>query len=69
MEGIELVLKLRAAEHPPKIIAMSGGKRNPASDYLRMAQFLGADATLAKPFTHTELHDTIARVFADLAPV
>ena len=56
MEGLSLLRELRAKKSPLKIIAMSGGGRGSATDYLEMAKMLGAAATLPKPFTHRAAH-------------
>lgn len=49
-EGIETIQELLTLEDRPKIIAMSGGGRVGPVDYLKAAESLGADASLAKPF-------------------
>lgn len=55
MEGLELLMELRKRKPPIKIIAMSGGGRGNAADYLRTAKFMGAAKVLAKPFTNEAL--------------
>jgi CheY-like chemotaxis protein len=58
-DGIEAILALRRrAPHIP-VIAMSGGGRVDANDYLTTARHLGAVATLAKPFSTTDLTTAI----------
>jgi CheY-like chemotaxis protein len=65
-EGIETILEFRRLNSAVKIIAISGGGRmNPAVN-LAMAQKLGANRTLAKPFAPQELLDAIAEVLAEL---
>jgi DNA-binding response OmpR family regulator len=55
-EGIETIVTLRKSRPELPIIAMSGGGRGSASDYLEIAEAVGASATLAKPFaTHVFL--------------
>lgn len=54
-EGLEVLMELRKTQASVKIIAMSGGGRNSAADYLHMAKLLGARTVLAKPFSDTEL--------------
>jgi CheY-like chemotaxis protein len=61
VEGTQLLLQLRAMPTPPRVIAMSGGGRGSTHGYLDVAAFLGAAATLAKPFTKEELLETIER--------
>lgn len=53
-EGIETIIELRRNCPETKIIAMSGGGRVRADDYLMLAKKLGASATIAKPFSGTE---------------
>lgn len=62
MEGLSLLRELRNKTSPPKVIAMSGGGRGSATDYLEMATMLGAAATLAKPFTQQQLTDALKQV-------
>ena len=54
-EGIEPLMELRAKHPAVKIIAFSGGGRMNASACLRMAKMMGADRTLAKPFSSAGL--------------
>ena len=54
-EGIEVLLELRKEQPPVKIIAISGGGRQSATDYLHLATLLGASTVLAKPFSSAEL--------------
>jgi DNA-binding response OmpR family regulator len=55
-EGLEVLIKLRAKQVPPvKIIAISGGGRQKAADYLRLAKLMGAARVLAKPFSNEVL--------------
>jgi CheY-like chemotaxis protein len=54
-EGLEVVIELRTAPNPPKIIAMSGGGRQGLHDYLRLAKHLGASIVLQKPFSSGDL--------------
>jgi CheY-like chemotaxis protein len=51
MEGTELIMKLRKLDPNLKIIAMSGGGRLAATDYLPVARHLGATTVLNKPFS------------------
>lgn len=59
LDGIELLSKLRRMHPKMRIIAISGNPRWGA-DYLKMCKQLGADAALEKPFTITQLTETIA---------
>lgn len=60
-DGIEALMELRRRQPAVPVIAMSGGGRVSATDYLVMAQKLGASATLAKPFSQDELFAAITR--------
>lgn len=54
-EGIEMIHQLRSGPSDVKIIAMSGGGRVSADEYLHVAKLLGADHTLQKPFRMRDL--------------
>jgi CheY-like chemotaxis protein len=58
-EGIETIAEIRRQEPNMRIVAMSGGGRLGPGDYLETARYLGADATLAKPFGRQELIATV----------
>jgi DNA-binding NtrC family response regulator len=62
MEGLELIRSIRKVNPAAKIVAMSGGGRGPAEDYLAMARNFGAIATLEKPFELDRLTKTIDAV-------
>jgi DNA-binding response OmpR family regulator len=49
-DGLEILPELRRKHPAVKIIAMSGGGRINAADFLKIAKMLGADRTLSKPF-------------------
>lgn len=63
-EGIETIRELRRQENGPKIIAISGGDLRGGS-FLEVAQKLGADRTLSKPFRPKELLVDVAKVLAE----
>ena len=52
-EGLAVLLELRKAQPPVKVIAMSG--EGNASDYLDMARLMGAAKVLPKPFRPSAL--------------
>lgn len=54
-EGISVVYDLREKHPDAKIVAVSGGGRLNSKDYLGYAEKLGADRTLAKPFSKSEI--------------
>ena len=49
-EGLETIMEFRSQSPGVKIIAISGGGKLEANDYLNLAQMLGAQKTLSKPF-------------------
>jgi CheY-like chemotaxis protein len=55
MEGIEVILNLRAMLPDLPVIAISGGGRSKRADVLHLAHQLGANTILPKPFTRAEL--------------
>lgn len=54
-EGMELIRELRQEDPALPIIAMSGGNAGFSGSYLAAAGKLGANLTLAKPFTASHL--------------
>jgi CheY-like chemotaxis protein len=62
MEGLELLRRIRKRPNPPRVIAVSGGGRVSAGNYLQLAQHLGADAVLPKPVALDDLVRTIGEV-------
>lgn len=65
MEGIELISNIRRMIPPVKVIAISGGGKIDPDYYLNMADKLGVDASLKKPFTNTALLSVIRGLFPD----
>ncbi len=63
-EGIETIAEIRRRDPDIPIVAMSGGGRLGPGDYLETARFLGADATLAKPFGRQELIAIVEKLLA-----
>lgn len=66
-DGLELVRKIKKMNPAPKIVAMSGGGRIAATDYLNMARVMGVSATIEKPFKPQELVELLRRVFSSVA--
>lgn len=60
MDGIEFTIRLAQQKPRPRLIAISGGGHMEKGSLLETARRLGADATLAKPFSVGELLDTVA---------
>jgi DNA-binding response OmpR family regulator len=65
MEGIETITALRKLNPQLKIIAISGGGRSSADDYLRMALQFGAAQVFAKPFEIGTLCSAIAELLGN----
>lgn len=62
-EGLETIMQLRRHDANVRVIAISGGGRVNATNYLSLARSLGAQKTLSKPFTTEELLAAIEQVF------
>jgi DNA-binding response OmpR family regulator len=58
-DGLETIIQLRHRSSVPKILAMSGGGRYGLVEFLKMAQQLGANRTLHKPFSQQDLLDAV----------
>ena len=63
-EGLETIADIRRQYAQMPIIAISGGGRLGPNDYLETAKFIGANATLAKPFARTELIKAVDALLA-----
>lgn len=63
-EGIATILELREANPDARILAMTGGGNFAAADVLRIAELLGADNSLKKPFEPAALLTTVERCLA-----
>lgn len=61
-EGIETIMELRKIAPTVPIVAMSGGGINIGTQYLSVAQKLGANAILQKPFRTAELVELVTRL-------
>lgn len=55
MEGFETIMEVRKISPGLPIIAVSGGGRVGASDYLSMAKSMGAQSTMSKPVSPAAL--------------
>ena len=56
---------LRRTHPKAKIVAISGGGRNTADDYLRIAKATSAHRVLAKPFLPKELIQLVPELLAE----
>ena len=61
-EGLEMIVEFKRLYAGAKIIAIPGGGRRGAQDYLKMASAFGAQRALAKPFSHAEILEAISQV-------
>jgi DNA-binding response OmpR family regulator len=66
-EGIETIIALKQASRSVRVLAISGGYRVAPADFLALAQHVGADGGLAKPFRLAELIDLAAEVLLEPA--
>jgi CheY-like chemotaxis protein len=58
-EGVETIRALRQINPQVKIIAMSGGGQTGRMDFLHVAEVLGAQRTLHKPFNRQTLLEAV----------
>ena len=58
-DGIEIIIEAKKTYPNIILVAISGGGRIDSESYLNTAKYLGADATLKKPFTHDQLLDLL----------
>jgi DNA-binding response OmpR family regulator len=67
-EGIETIRGIRKKWPTLPVLAISGGDKTGWSDFLRMASALGANDTMAKPFTATDFVDRVTRLLETRRP-
>jgi DNA-binding NtrC family response regulator len=63
-DGIEMIIELLSHSPGIRIIAMSGGGQTKRLDLLGNAALLGAVHTIEKPFTLTEMMNTVRQALA-----
>ena len=63
VDGFELIREIRNQQSEVKIVAISGGGHLKPAEYLGIAQKVGADYCLPKPFTLGAMLETIAVAF------
>jgi len=63
-DGLELIQEIRKFAPTLPIIAISGGGRVNANEYLTVAQKFGAAVVLAKPFSNLELREAVSSALA-----
>lgn len=61
-EGIETIASLRRAKSAIPILAVSGGGRTKMTEFLKIAERFGADASLRKPFDQKTLLGAVERL-------
>ncbi|HVT73075.1 MAG TPA: response regulator [Lacunisphaera sp.] len=61
-EGIETIMQMRRHSHRAVIIAISGDTGTRAATYLKMANSLGADAILEKPFSVEQITTAVEKL-------
>ncbi|HYX05917.1 MAG TPA: response regulator [Bacteroidales bacterium] len=64
-DGIEVIWSIQEKIPETKIIAISGGGRISATDHLKIAEKLGANSVLTKPFSTEDLVNEIEKVFKE----
>jgi DNA-binding response OmpR family regulator len=62
-DGLETIMALRRSHTSMKIMVISGCAETLGGEYLKIAQHLGADLVLQKPFTRAELLDAVRKLF------
>ncbi len=64
VDGFEVIRRMRQLSPRPKIIALSGGGRNPSQDVLKKAAHIGADQTFSKPIEIAEFVAAVTDLLA-----
>ncbi|MGH7560304.1 MAG: response regulator [Gemmatimonadales bacterium] len=59
MDGLEIIQELRKVNPSVRILAISGGGRVDANEYLSVARKFGAVEVLSKPFSNLELRQAV----------
>ena len=67
-EGIETIMEIKQSWPHIRILAMSGGGKVCAEEYLHIAGALGADVTLKKPFTRNEFLSAVESLSGHKSP-
>jgi len=64
-EGVETIMEIKRRWPGCKVVAICEDGRFPASAYLRLATGVGADATLAKPFSAIAVLDAVRELLSE----
>jgi CheY-like chemotaxis protein len=54
-DGIDVLREVKTRAKQPRVVAISGGSPRLQVDFLNVAERMGADAVVPKPFTPTQL--------------
>ena len=54
-DGIDVLREVKARAKQPRVVAISGGSPRLQLDFLNVAEKMGADAVIQKPFTPSQL--------------
>jgi len=60
-DGVETIIEFRREFPETKIVAISGGGRTKNMDFLKLAEKVGADGVLPKPFRRNELLEVLVK--------
>lgn len=58
-DGIDVLREIKSLPVPPRVVVISGGSPRMQLDFLEIAQKLGADSVLHKPFTRDQLLEAV----------
>lgn len=64
-EGLETIREMRKMQPKTKIIAMSGGGKISADNYLETAKIFGASRIIEKPFTQQAMVSTVKELLEE----
>jgi DNA-binding response OmpR family regulator len=64
MDGLEMIRELRKERPTAKILAVSGGGNVKPGFYLKLADKFGADLTLQKPLSKSELLQAVSTLLS-----
>jgi DNA-binding NtrC family response regulator len=64
-EGLETIREMKRMQPGLKIIAMSGGGKISADNYLETAKIFGASKILEKPFTQQKMVSAVQELMGD----
>jgi CheY-like chemotaxis protein len=67
IDGLEVIQELRRINPSVRVLAISGGGRVEAEEYLSVARKFGAVEVLSKPFTGQELKKAVEAALGETA--